>query len=223
MRYARAHRLVGTLTGAALIAASDLVVGAWNLSMPAATGTGFTVVPFRQELPAAVAALAVASMYSTMENLERMGGMRLRCFERAHVVTAILAAAALMWTAEAATAGPGPAGAGARSALIWGCAAVVSGRSFGWRLSWVLPVSTLFPLIYYGHGHDGAARWWNWPDQPANAPVPWLLAAASTLIAAAAFRATPWRGHALRRVHWPSRLAPTGAGRNEVEASNDNG
>jgi hypothetical protein len=180
-----------------VLAAVEALTGSWAVSLPAAHGA--VTVPFRRELPIATAALIAGSLNSAMRSLAETGARTLRRFELVHLLAVAVVGIVLTGITEWAMSSPSEAWLAIRALLIWAGLAVVSGRVLGWLMSWLLPVATVFPLIYYGQDSVGDDGWWNWTAKPAEYAPCWLLAATSVVVAAGAVALTPWRLHAIRR------------------------
>ncbi|MFE7528705.1 hypothetical protein ACFU7Y_23745 [Kitasatospora sp. NPDC057542] len=192
-RYARVHHAYGLAVGLALVTACDALFGSINISIPAGNAAGVAVVPFRRELPIAFAALAAGSLHSVMADMERAASKTFRTYEVTHVVVVSAVTVVLLGSAEAIFTTTELAVVMMRALLIWLGLALLSGRIFGWMLSWILPVLTIFPLTYYGAGDLGRHRWWDWTGQSSASLPCWLLAVVSMAIGAVALGLTPWR------------------------------
>lgn len=196
-RFLRAHHPYGTVAGIPAVATAEGIAGSWKLWMPSAYANGMTVVPFRHFIPIVLAAIVVGGLHSPMNEMQATATSTLRRYEVVYLVGATAAAAILIGGAEALATSPASAMLVIRGSLIWTGLALLSGRLFGWLMSWILPLITVFPLVYYGLDGLGETRWWNWTGQPAGDVACWSIAAASMSAGAVAFFLTPW---SLRRV-----------------------
>jgi len=79
----------------------------------------------------------------------------------------------------------------------WSGHALISGRIFGWQLSWVLPVASMLPLTCFQPDLEGNLRWWYWTAPPAASTACWTLAGVFVTIGTIAFLTTPWRMHTI--------------------------
>lgn len=87
-----------------------------------------------------------------------------------------------------------------RALLAWFGLALASGRAFGWRLSWILPWTTLFGLLYWGYDTDQASyRWWEFMSRPPSDWVSLVLSAVLFVLGTVAYLCTPWRVSTFRR------------------------
>lgn len=87
-----------------------------------------------------------------------------------------------------------------RSIFGWIGLALVSGRVLGWRLAWVLPVATIFVLLYWGSvDHGYGYRWWEFSARPHDDIAALLVSVVLLAAGAAAMWATPWRLRARHR------------------------
>lgn len=204
LRYARVRHLPVILLGTGLLLAAQAFLGSLTMSFPSSAGT--ITVPFRRELPLGYGALAAASLRSSLATLEAAAGRWFRRLERGHVVALLILCALSSGLVEWATAGPGEAGICVCSVVLWWGLAILSGRLFGWLLSWALPLASVFPLIYFAQDRLGHPRWWAWTGQQHVTPALLGMTAAAVALGIAAFACTAWRGRSL--VARASRLSP---------------
>lgn len=206
VRYARVHQCVGLAIGLVILTVCDVAFGSQILTFPGhAKG-----VPMRRELPIAFAALAASSLHSRMDDLE-CAAAAVRAYERWHLLTVSVAATLLVGGTEWVVSGPDLAVVLSRALLIWLGLALISGRLFGRRLSWILPVSTIFPLTFLNQDEVGRVRWWDWTGQPMSALGCWAIAVLCVIAGLFAFFLTPWRLKALQ-MNQRSRRSSTAEG-----------
>lgn len=194
--YLEAHNLRGFVISISLVAASNALFGTAQLALPSAWGV--TDVPFRKEVPVIYAALAVGVLYSHMADFESLSTRTLSKSRLRWLLLSILSTLVVAVSIEAAFYSIESSARVARSYLIWTGFSLVSGRLLGWRLSWVFPVLTVFPLVYYGHGPGGTVYWWDWTSRPAVDPASWSLVFLSAIVGGFAYWWTPWRAYRLR-------------------------
>ncbi|MER7581236.1 hypothetical protein [Kitasatospora sp. NPDC097691] len=192
LQYARAHQLLALAIGLTLLTAISAFFGSQMLAIPGSGPGGMIGVPMRRELPIAFAALAAGSLNSRMGQFELAAGPNLRVYEIWHVLIAGSVSVALVGGTEFFASGAGLAIVLARACVIWFGLALLSGRIFGRKLSWIIPVATIFPLTYLGQDGEGQARWWDWTGQPPESIPCWAIAMVSTACGMAAFLLTPW-------------------------------
>ncbi|MER8184771.1 hypothetical protein [Kitasatospora sp. NPDC094015] len=198
LRHARAHDLAPVALLLAVVAGCEAAFGSLTLSFPlqhAAHSAGF---PMRRELPIAYAALTAGSLHSRMADLETAAAAVLARYEGLQLAAMYAATVLLVGGVELSVSGPGTAVVLVRALLVWTGLALVSGRVFGPRLAWILPVATVFPLTYLGEDGQGRALWWDWTVRPPSDAAGWTLAAVTTAAGLTAFRLTPWRLRTLR-------------------------
>ncbi|MBP5938361.1 hypothetical protein [Streptomyces acidiscabies] len=159
----------------------------------------------RHEIPLALAVIAVGGLGSAMNSLEETAAKGFRRVEISYLVGAVTAASLLLVTAEALVSPMDTVLLLLRGLVIWVGLALLSGRIWGWRFSWILPLVTLFPLTYWQTDSLGRLRWWAWTDQPGHSIPCWGIAVASLLTGGAAMALTPWRITRLRRAFRRSR------------------
>jgi len=193
LRYARAHHARSLLIGFAAVTSCIAVIGTWEVSFPAANGV--STFPFGRELPIVIASLIGGSLDSEMTTLEETSTVTLRRLQWTHAIAVVLLGVLLTGGSEVVVATSSEALMAVRGLLIWTGLAMLSGRIFGWLLSWLLPVMTVFPLIYFGQDLLGVPRWWDWTSQPATYLPCWLLASGSLIVGACSFALTSWRFH----------------------------
>ncbi|MCS0602514.1 hypothetical protein NX794_15025 [Streptomyces sp. LP11] len=198
IRYLRAHRFRGVVVGWAVVIACDVAFGSARLVFPFSSG-GSSETPLRHEIPLALAVIAVGGLGSAMDSLEEAAAQGFRRVEISYPVAAVSGSAVLLVAAEALVSSANTLLLLLRGLLIWAGLALLSGRAWGWRFSWILPLVTLFPLTYWQTDGQGRLRWWDWTDQPGHSIPCWSLAMASLLVGGAAMALTPWRLNRVRR------------------------
>ncbi|MFJ3306232.1 hypothetical protein ACIPSA_24560 [Streptomyces sp. NPDC086549] len=198
IRYLQAHRFRGIAVGGALVIVCDVAFGSARLVFPFSGGG--SAIPLRHEIPLALAVIAVSGLGSAMDSLEETAAKGFRRVEIAGLVGAVSVAALLLVAAEALVSPVDTVLLLLRGLLIWVGLALLSGRVWGWRLSWILPLVTLFPLTYWQVDGLGRFRWWDWTDQPGSSAPCWGIAIGSLLAGGVAMALTPWRVIRLRRV-----------------------
>ncbi|WP_147449377.1 hypothetical protein [Actinomadura pelletieri] len=152
-----------------------------------------TVVPFRHFIPIVLAAIVVGGLHSSMSEVQSTATFVLRRYEVGYLVCAATVAIVLLGIAEALATSTASALLVIRGFVVWMGLALLSGRLLGWLTNWLLPVLTVFPLVYYGLNAVGNVQWWNWTGQPSSDAASWLIAATSLAVGATAFTLTPWR------------------------------
>ncbi|MFD4394317.1 hypothetical protein [Kitasatospora sp. NPDC058478] len=192
IRFARAHHFRKLALAIFLLAVVNLLFGAVYLELPFADRAADSPIPFRKEMPLAFASVAAVGLDSAMCSLELTGTLSLRRYEVVWVAGSFGLSTAVLALEELAM-GPSEAVLAVRSMIIWGGFAVFSGRVFGWRLSWVLPLLTVFPLTYWEIDASGNRRWWDWAGQPASSWNCWVIAAMALLVIFTSIHFTPWR------------------------------
>ncbi|MCY0951889.1 hypothetical protein [Streptomyces sp. H27-S2] len=195
--FLRAHGIPAMAVAFLVVLALNAFFGAALLAIPSAEGV--RQVPFRREVPVIHASLVAGGLHSLMHTFEESPSSTLRRMQLRYLATATAFALLLVGVCEVVLRDAGAGLQASRSLLAWLALAVVSGRVLGWRLAWVLPVSTIFPLVYYGHGGAGHVYWWDWTSRPAADPWSWALTLVLVIAAPAVLRVTPWRIHSARR------------------------
>lgn len=191
-RYGRPRHPISLALAFVGILILQIAAAGRQASLPSALGS--PIVPYQGVLPVVLACLVVTGLSSSCQELEESAGGALRRAENIQLAGSTLMTAAAL----AATAETGSAAVLARSFLIWTGLALLAGRILEPTLAWVLPIGTLFPLIYFGWDAMNRPRWWNWLDQPVTHLSSWALAVGALALGMAARYATPWRLHALR-------------------------
>ncbi|AJE43861.1 hypothetical protein [Streptomyces nodosus] len=199
IRFLRAHRFCGIAVGWAVVIACDVMFGSARLDFPF-SGGGTSATPLRHEIPLALAVIAVGGLGSAMDSLEETAARGFRRAEICFLVGTVSVAAVLLVVAEAVVSPMDTVLLLLRGLLIWVGLALASGRVWGWRFSWILPLATLFPLTYWQVDGLGRFRWWDWTDQPGHSMPCWGIAIGSLLVGGGAMALTPWRVTRLRRV-----------------------
>ncbi|GAA2809475.1 hypothetical protein GCM10010441_37560 [Kitasatospora paracochleata] len=205
-RFARAHDVRGVLVAFALIAVCDAIFGSTVLQLPY-TG-GEAGVPFRRELPLAFASVAAASLSSPMRRFEETAAAAFRAAQHAWLGGVVTSAAVVLTVEELIISPPATAVILLRALLVWTGIALLSGRVFGWRLSFILPMASVFPLTYWQYDGQGRNRWWDWTHQPPMSLGCWAIAGAALAAGSLAVAVTPWRA-ARGRAHLAAALGRT--------------
>ncbi|MFE7424958.1 hypothetical protein ACF1FX_08525 [Streptomyces sp. NPDC014646] len=105
----------------------------------------------------------------------------------------------MSFLAEAFAAGPVMGIVFIRSMLVWLGLSLLSLRLFGQQLTWVLPLASAFPLVWFS---DNA--WWDWTAAPATDHVGWITAGLALIAGTAAMAVTPWRRRTLLGLGTPA-------------------
>ncbi|MEW2128877.1 hypothetical protein [Streptomyces sp. NPDC005435] len=197
--YLRAHRFRGIVAGWVAVIACDVAFGSARLVFPF-SGSGSSATPLRHEIPLALAVMSVGGLGSVMNSLEEGAAKGFRRVEIAYLAGAVSAVTLSLVVTEFFVSPGGTVLLLVRAFLIWVGLALLSGRAWGWRFSWILPLATLFPLTYWQVDGAGRFRWWDWTDQPGTSIPCWGIAAGSLLAGGIAMALTPWRVARLRRL-----------------------
>ncbi|MFI9249421.1 hypothetical protein [Streptomyces sp. NPDC053069] len=192
LRFARLHRLWPILAGVVLVALLSAFLGGFEIPLPSLDGGAATGIPFRRDLPLLSGVFLAAAGTSSMHAYERAAGPRYFRLLGAYVLALTVVASLCSFAVQGLAAGAHTGVSFVRSMLIWFGLARVSARVIGWNLAWVLPVASVFPLIWLS---DGA--WWDWTAAPAADPVGWGTAAVSLSLGVLLTAATPWRVRSL--------------------------
>jgi hypothetical protein len=179
---------VAVLTGA-LVAC----FGSIEVATPTATGEG-TTVQFWRLFSVAAGSLPVLSLTSSLQDLEAVAGAQFHRCRRLILGIVFLVSGLLVLAGAAFTGDITVVERAARALLAWFGLALISGRLFGWRLSWVAPWVAVCAILYWGYDGDGRSfRWWEFTAQPIG-HVPSLVLTALLLSAGLiAYYLTPWR------------------------------
>ncbi|MEV7778724.1 hypothetical protein [Kitasatospora sp. NPDC088351] len=202
-RFARSHNVRGIFTVFALVAVCDALFGSVMLQLPYTNGG--TGIPFRREIPLVFATVSVAGLASLMQRFEETATTAFRRAQLAWIAGVVALSAAVLGVEELVISSPAVAVLLTRGLLIWTGLALLSGRLFGWRLSFILPLASVFPLTYWQYDAQGRNRWWDWTNQPPTAWPCWALAVVALGIGCAAMTLTPWRA-ARMRSGWSMRV-----------------
>lgn len=184
-----------------IIAAVAGAVAAWAGHRAAAVPSvaDNATLPLWRLLTMGVGILPVLGLHSHLGTLEAMGTPVRHRAERWYL-TAMVAAVHVLFLGIAAAGLPLDVLATAvRSIPGWLGLALLSGRAWGWRSAWILPVVTMCGLTFWGGG-DGPAdfSWWEFSARSHDDPRTLLLSAAIGLAGLVAYAVTPWRLRRLR-------------------------
>ena len=163
------------------------------ISMPSRTEGGSAALPLWVMLPLLAASAIAAGLDSDMADLEASAARRLWPLEIGYLGAATATTAGLL-AAAFARAGLGPANPEIiRNLVLWVGLAVLSGRLFNRRLTWVVPLAVLFAVHGFGFGYaTQTPLWWAVPLAPAG-PVSTACALGVLVAGVAVATASPWR------------------------------
>jgi hypothetical protein len=183
-----------------LMAADAGLSAASDISVPSANPAGYVTVPLALQVPLILAALLVSGVMSgSMSRFESQAALCYWPVRNSFYVGYGLAALVSVSVPILIAGGSGLSVVLMRAFAIWFGIATISGRLFGWRLAWILPLASFLPIDYFGANSVGTFYWWYWPRQPAgNLPCA-LIAIASILFGLASLYMTGWRIISLRR------------------------
>ncbi len=190
---ARVHRGAPVLGGVVAVTVVSAVLGGTQVPVPSLEDGGGTVgIPFRRDLPL-LSAVFLATLWSgPMAAHEQLGSY---AFHRARVqllAGGVLMAACLSLAAETLAVDAAAGLVFVRSLLTWFGLAQLSTALFGPRLTWVLPLASAFPIVWF------TGSFWDWTDAAAPDLGFWALAAGSVALGSASLAWTPWRRYASR-------------------------
>jgi hypothetical protein len=159
-------------------------------------------VPFSQFLALPLAVLAVSMMHSPMASLEAAAPAVL------HRASCVLLAGStvVLGVVSAAVYAVATGAVAYGAAYLRGYAltcglALLGGRLLGWERSWIVPLATTFPVIFYGFERQATPRWWNVYAQPIEATPATVLAIVVFTCGVVAWVLDPLRvGTIVRRV-----------------------
>jgi len=191
-----------------VLAAVSGVAAAWAGHRAAAVPSvaDNATLPLWRLLAMGVGILPALGLHSSLGELENMATPEHRRAQNRYLLLVIVVTQALL----IGVAAPGqPADVLVtmlRSAPGWIGLALLSGRLWGWRLSWVAPIVVLCALTYWGGG-DGPDdfAWWEFSARSYSDGRTAVLAVALGLVGAAAYSLTPWRLHTLWAGRGPAR------------------
>lgn len=196
LRYVRVHRIWVALIAVVATAAISAFLGGFQIPLPSFEGgPAVAGVPFRRELPLFSAVLIASSLGGPMADHEGTGGVLLHRTRLVVTSSLLIVSCALSFLSEAAAAGVGSGVVFVRSLLIWLGLAFLSGRLFGVRLTWIVPLLSVFPLVWLGTG-----KRWDWTAMPASDPASWWVAGLSLAIGASVLWVTSWRIYEARAI-----------------------
>lgn len=199
-RYLRAHHSSAFLIGIVTLTVALVKVGTQKLAVPTVGLAGSVTFPLDRFLPLGFAIVAVGSLHSAMQSAERMATRRLHQYRTRQLVAIFILCASVIASARLYT--NLPLLTPMRAYVAWFGLALISGSALSWRQCWVLPIASLFPLIYYGRDGNGHPRWWD--ISAAGAPNFPAAVVASVLftLGILAFTASLWRFYDIRQALW---------------------
>ncbi|MFF5333639.1 hypothetical protein [Streptomyces sp. NPDC013181] len=158
-----------------------------------------TGIPFRRELPLLSAVFLTAALGGDMATHEESGTSRAHGVRTGYLAGLTVIACGVSFVVEAVAVGSGGGAVYLRSVLIWFGLALVSVRIFGSQLGWVVPLASVFPLIWWG------PAWWDWTTTRSVDPFSWGLAALAVSLGLVATAITPWRLRRMKNRWLPGR------------------
>ncbi|MFC4058672.1 hypothetical protein ACFOWE_10225 [Planomonospora corallina] len=188
----------------------SVAAGLWgrsDLSFPQAFGHLLTPVPVAVLIPIPFSCVAVVSLHSTMAEFEAGAARRMPHIDLWQLgvltlisVTGLVAGLSLAGLVEAVPAA-------VRNLFWWLGIACLSGRVFGRRLAWVLPLAAAVPVYVFGVV-DGEVLAWAIPKLDPNVPHSWVVSAL-VLVAGLVGLATErrWRRSGWRSIRQRNRAA----------------
>ncbi|MEV0396510.1 hypothetical protein [Polymorphospora rubra] len=177
------------------------IVGQKQVSLPSASADGMSDVPFSQFLALPLAVLAVSMLHSPMTTIEAAAPAVLERASRLLLATSTVGLGLLSAVVYATAAGSPAHGAAYLRGYALTCGlALLGGRLQGWDRSWILPLATTFPVVFYGFEWKATPRWWNVYAQPIEAIPATVLTSLLLVCGIAAWALNPLRmGMILRR------------------------
>ncbi|GAB2443798.1 hypothetical protein [Streptosporangium sandarakinum] len=162
----------------------SVAAGLWgrlDMSFPQAFDHLRTPVPVAVLLPIPFACVIVVSLHSTMAGFEAGAARRVRRIdlEQLGVLTASSVVGLTVGLSLGGAVETVPAAL--RNLLWWLGVACVSGRMFGRRLAWVLPLAAAIPVYVFGVV-DGEVSAWAIPKLDVNVPHSWMVSGAVVLV-----------------------------------------
>jgi hypothetical protein len=196
--YALSHHLPAVLIATVGLSGGAAAWGSMTISLPSGNEAGVGSVPLWVYLPIPIAAMVSGSIRSSMDQFEETAAGILARVKVVHAICGLVISVAILGGCMAASGPAGIAAAAVRNLIFWTGLALVSGRVFGWSLSWVLPTFAAFPFDWFGLEVAGPQSW-AWPMQPASDSASWLATIVVLVTGVAFLIATPWRIKSLLR------------------------
>lgn len=191
--YLRAHHLPLIVTTSVLLVMDATLTAAASMQLPTLEGTGSIHIPLPLLAPMVAVGVLVGVLHSPAEAWEAAAAASGRAAQSRYLLVVAVGLPVLVALATFVPSGRTVALVLARGTLIWLALAVISGRLFGWRQAWILPIASFLPLSYLSVDASGHYRWWYWPGQPPAAPGCIFLTVLLCCAAWVAYAATPHR------------------------------
>ena len=209
--FARAHRITLVATGLLTIPVTELVLGNLRVVLPGAEGS----VTFRSLAPATIAALIVANSQTEMTDWEASAAQPKRNVTGYFLYGNVVLGGLVTYVTQLSFNNNSTAVVITRCYVMCISLALISGRMFGWRTAWILPLGSYFPLTYLQLDANRHSRWWDWPSQPMWDSSTWILTGITIASAICIVRLTPHQTvklknpwHRTNRSPKPHRLSP---------------
>jgi hypothetical protein len=190
----RAHHIIVGVTIGGLATA---LIGAYEVSVPAAVQEGQENVPLWRMLALLPGVLPVSFLDSRLSDLEQTQTSRLRKHQRLWLSALALLCAVIFLALCAFALNPLALVMIARAWLGWFGLALFAGALLGWKSAWTLPVATAAILWYWGYRGDGRYEWWEFTARAYDDLPSLLLSVALFIGGVLAYCATPWRRKAV--------------------------
>lgn len=190
----RGHRIVTCIVAGMIIAGISAAIGGYMIPIPSFDdGVTTQGVPFRNEIPLLMAVLTSSLIGGPLEEMELLAGNHLWRLRWQVIVLVLLLFSGVTCVTETIAVDLDSGVVFVRSLLLWAGMAFASGRLFGVNLSWILPLISTFPVVWFSN-----ASWWDWTTSPAQDPFAWTSATVAVLGGIAALWLTPWRVRSIR-------------------------
>ncbi|MEV5880324.1 hypothetical protein AB0L75_40275 [Streptomyces sp. NPDC052101] len=184
--YLRAHAIRSSATLFAIALLADLTLGTQTVDFPSVRPGGSLSFPLEHEVALIIAVLVGQSFSSHMGSFEEAGAIGFQHYRTRHLLSACLLALATS-AAIFGIAGNALAAQHLRAMLGDIGIALVSGRLFGWGLSWILPACSIFPMTYLAQDTTGHHLPWDWAGRPPYDPESWGIAILVSTIGVVSF------------------------------------
>ncbi len=184
--YLRAHAIRSSAALFALALLADVTLGTRPVAFPSIRPGGSSSFPLEHEVALVIAVLVGQSFSSRMGSFEEAGAIGFQHYRTRHLLAACLLALAAS-AAIFGIAGHAPAAQHLRAMLGDVGIALVSGRLFGWGLSWILPACSVFPMTYLAQDTAGHHLPWDWAGRSPYDPQCWGIAVLVSMIGVVSF------------------------------------
>lgn len=206
--FLRSRRTVSGTVVVCLIALCLIIMGSDEFASPTVASEGVEKIPIWRFLVAATAIVPALLLHSPFGEIESVRGREVRRFEHFYLSGLAFTFLVMIVVASTLTSGWQVGLISGRGFVGWLGIALISGRIFGWRLSWCIPSIMMLIFIYWGQIGHGQYYWWEFSARPVADAISLGLAVSILIVGSLAYWLDQWRLRVVRSkvrsLGWPA-------------------